>query len=124
SRIVVGLKSPGRASSPRWATSCHVRAKILSFSSSRTAGSRYISEGSVDARATSVSSFGMPEHCRGIQSRGPCSKAGLILQIRADHRAQLVELFQRRVPAVRRAVPDEPFPAGLRPALERLPARP
>src|SRR2546428_12256270 len=64
SRIVAGLKSPGRASSLRCATSCHVRPKMRSFSRSRMAGSRYISEGRVDARATSVSSFAMPEHCR------------------------------------------------------------
>src|SRR2546427_1607891 len=68
SRIVAGLKSPGRASSLRCATSCHVRPKMRSFSRSRMAGSRYISEGRVDARATSVSSFAMPEHCRSVAS--------------------------------------------------------
>ncbi|TMD97436.1 MAG: hypothetical protein E6I72_06440 [Chloroflexi bacterium] len=37
---------------------------MRSCSRSRTAGSRYMFDGSVDARATSVSSFAMPEHCR------------------------------------------------------------
>src|SRR5689334_6351827 len=65
SRIVAGLKSPGLASSLRCATSCHVRAKIRSFSRSRTAGSRYICEGRVDALARAVSSF-MRQHCRAV----------------------------------------------------------
>src|ERR1700694_4972501 len=52
-----GLESPTRASSLMCATSCHVRPKILSFSCSRITGSRYAVEGSVEARATSVSSF-------------------------------------------------------------------
>src|SRR5260370_30012513 len=55
--MVVGLKSPWRASSLEWATSCHVREKMRSFSWSRTTGSRYMREGSVCARATLVSSF-------------------------------------------------------------------
>src|SRR5215467_12925865 len=63
--MVVGLKSPGLASSLRCATSCQVRAKMRSFSRSRTRGSRYIVEGSVDARARSPSSF-MGQHCRAV----------------------------------------------------------
>src|SRR5207237_740748 len=43
--MVVGLKSPGRASSLTWATSCQVRAKMRSSAFSRTAGSRYIEAG-------------------------------------------------------------------------------
>src|SRR6266571_9580994 len=55
--MVVGLKSPARASSLTCATSCQVRAKMRSFSCSRTAASRYIEAGRVYARATPSSIF-------------------------------------------------------------------
>src|SRR5690349_2337481 len=63
--MVAGLKSPGLASSLRWATSCHVRAKMRSTSASSTSWSRYISLGSVEARASSSSSF-MRQHCGAV----------------------------------------------------------
>src|SRR2546428_12221356 len=69
--MVVGLKSPWRASSLEWATSCQVREKMRSFSSSRIAGSVYIDEGSVCARATSVSGFISEAHSR---TRAKCCR--------------------------------------------------